>query len=157
MHPWVMRTQFWSKEEPHLFPRGDNNKIAEIHWQNIKIFFSRTTGVISFKLGTMHPWVKGIHVCWNEGPHPFTSGDNSQNVKLYWKYLKIFFRTTGPIQPNLAQSILGWREFKFYQIKGHALFQREIKAKNVNFYSKYLKIFSRTAWPIWTKLGTKHP
>ena len=32
------------------------------------------------------------------GPRPFPMGDNSEIVKLYWKYLKIFFsRTTGPI------------------------------------------------------------
>ena len=32
----------------------------------------------------------------------------------------------GQFQPNLAQSILGWREFKFVQMKGPALFQGEI-------------------------------
>ena len=26
-------------------------------------------------------------------------------------------------QPNLAQSLLGWREFKFVQMNGHTLFQ----------------------------------
>ena len=35
----------------------------------------------------------------------------------------------GQFQPNLAQSILGWRGFKFVQIKGHALLQREIIVK----------------------------
>ena len=29
----------------------------------------------------------------------------------------------GQFQPNLAQSILGWKRFKFVQMKGHALFQ----------------------------------
>ena len=33
------------------------------------------------------------------------------------------------LQPNLAQSILGWRGFNFVQIKGHALFQGEIIMK----------------------------
>ena len=32
----------------------------------------------------------------------------------------------GQFQPNLAQSILGWRGFKFVQMKGPALFQGEI-------------------------------
>ena len=36
--------------------------------------FSRTTEPISTKLGTMHPWVKGIQDCSTEGPYPFTSG-----------------------------------------------------------------------------------
>ena len=43
---------------------------------NIFIFFSRTTGPISTKLGTMYPSVKGIQVCSYEGPSPFPRGDN---------------------------------------------------------------------------------
>ena len=39
------------------FSRVDNYEIAKIHWI-LKIFFSRTTGPISTKLWTMHPWVK---------------------------------------------------------------------------------------------------
>ena len=35
----------------------------------------------------------------------------------------------GQFQPNLAQSILGWRGFKFVQMKGRALFQGEIITK----------------------------
>ncbi|XP_078310887.1 uncharacterized protein LOC144617670 isoform X1 [Crassostrea virginica] len=31
----------------------------------------QTTGPISTKLGTKHPWVMRIQVCSNEGPHPF--------------------------------------------------------------------------------------
>ena len=42
----------------------------------------------------------------------------------------------GKFQPNLVQSILGWRGLKFIQMKGHAFFQGEIitklmKLKNV--------------------------
>ena len=53
-----------------------NYEIVKIHWRNLKIFFSRTTEPISTKLFTKHPWVKGIQVCSNEGPHPFPRGDN---------------------------------------------------------------------------------
>ena len=35
----------------------------------------------------------------------------------------------GQFQPNLAQRILGWRGFKFVQMKGPALFQGEIITK----------------------------
>ena len=35
-----------------------------------KLCFSRTTGPISTKLGTTHPWVKGIQVCSKEGAPP---------------------------------------------------------------------------------------
>ena len=62
-----------------------------------------TTGPIPTKLGTKHPWVEGIQVCSNEGSRPFLRGDMSENVKLYWKYLKIFFsRTTGLISTKLV-------------------------------------------------------
>ena len=42
-----------------------------MNWQKyideiLKIFLSRTTGPISTKLGTKHPWMKGIQVCSNE-------------------------------------------------------------------------------------------
>ena len=43
-------------------------------------------------------------------------------------------------------------------MKNHALFQGEIKKKRVKIYLRNLKIpFSRTTWPISTKLDTKHP
>ena len=59
-HPWVKGIQVCSNEGPRPFPRGDNYEIVKIHWRNLKIFFSRTTGPISAKLGTKYPWVKGI-------------------------------------------------------------------------------------------------
>ena len=79
---------------PGLFQRGDNYEIAKIHWWNLKIFFSRTTGPISTKLGTMHPWVKGFQVCSNEEPHPFPRGDNYQIAKIQMKLKKHFFSRT---------------------------------------------------------------
>jgi hypothetical protein len=61
-------------------------------------FFSRTTGPILTRLGTNHPWGKGIQVCSNEGRHLSLRGDNSKRVKIHKKYLKFFFsRTTWPI------------------------------------------------------------
>ena len=36
---------------PCSLPMGDNYGIAKIHWWNLKIYFSRTTGPISTKLG----------------------------------------------------------------------------------------------------------
>ena len=61
-HPWVKNTHVCSNESLCPFPKGNNNKIARLHWQNKKKFFSRTTGQITTKLGTKHPWVKGIQV-----------------------------------------------------------------------------------------------
>ena len=64
----------------------------------------------------------------------------------------------GQFQPNLAQSILGSRGFKFVQMKRPALFQGETITKLVKIHYRHLKILvSRTTVPISTKLGTKHP
>ena len=49
------------------------------------IFFSRTTGTISTKLGTKYSWVKGIQVCSNEGPCPYPRGDNYKTTKIHWR------------------------------------------------------------------------
>jgi hypothetical protein len=61
-------------------------------------FFSRTTGPILTRLGTNHPWVKGIQVCSNERDSPSVRGDNRESVKIQWKFLKIFFSRTS--RPN---------------------------------------------------------
>jgi hypothetical protein len=45
-------------------------------------FFSRTTGPILTRVGTNHPWVKGIQVCSKEGDSPSPRGDNSERVKI---------------------------------------------------------------------------
>ena len=45
------------------------------------------------------------------------------------------FHLLDQFQPNLAQSILGWRRFKFVQMKGHALFQGEILMKYQNTFN----------------------
>jgi hypothetical protein len=49
-------------------------------------FFSRTTEPILTKLGTNHPWRKGIQVCTNERDSPFPRGDNSERVKIHWNF-----------------------------------------------------------------------
>jgi hypothetical protein len=63
----------------------------------LKKIFSKTSGSISIKLGTNHPWVRGIINCSNKGPDPLQRGDNHKSVKMGWGQLKIFFsRTTEP-------------------------------------------------------------
>ena len=102
MHPWVKGVQFSSNEGPHLFPRGDNYEKVKLHWRKKKIFFSRTTGPISTKLGTMPPWVIRNQVCSNKGPRPFPMGDNNEIAKIHWRNLNIFFsRTAGLISTKL--------------------------------------------------------
>ena len=64
-NPWVKGILDYSNVMPLLFPRGDDHEILKIHWQNFKIFFYRTPGLISIKLSKKHPWVKRIWVCSN--------------------------------------------------------------------------------------------
>jgi hypothetical protein len=65
---------------------------------HLKILFSRTTGPILTRLGTNHPcnWMKGIQVCSKKGDSHSPKGDNSERVKMYWNFFKIFSRTSRP-------------------------------------------------------------
>ena len=40
-------------------------------WTQYKKIFIRTTGSISTKLGTKHPWMKGIEIYSNKWSQPF--------------------------------------------------------------------------------------
>ena len=74
---------------------------------------------------------------------------------LFWTFSK---KSLGQFQPNLIQSILGWRRLKFVQMKGLALFQGKIIMKEWKYIDQIKKnFFSRTTESISTKLGTKHP
>jgi hypothetical protein len=46
-------------------------------------FFFRTAEPIFTRLGTKHPWAKGIQNCTNEGQPPSPRGDNSERVKIH--------------------------------------------------------------------------
>ena len=67
----------------HAFLQGDIIAKMSNYIEHIKIFFSRSTGIISSKLGTKHPWRKGIQVCSNEGPRLSPRRDKSKIAKLY--------------------------------------------------------------------------
>jgi hypothetical protein len=71
------------KSRAKSFQRRDNHKNPKIGWDHLKIFFSRTTGPILTRLGTKHPWAKGIQNCTNEGQPPSPRGDNSKRVKIH--------------------------------------------------------------------------
>jgi hypothetical protein len=62
----MKRIQVWSNKGPGLFQRGDNHKNVKMGWGHLKIF-SRTTGPISTRLDTNHPWRKGIQACSKKG------------------------------------------------------------------------------------------
>ena len=107
-HSWVKGMQVCANEGSHLFPKGDDNKKANIPGtlMKFKIFFFRTTVSISTKLGTKHPWMMGIHVCSNERPRPFPRGDNYEITKIHvhWQHLRksSFLEQLEQFQLNLA-------------------------------------------------------
>ena len=103
-------------------------------------FFSRTTGPISTKLDTKHPWVKGIQVCSDEGPRPFPRGDNSEIVNLYLKFLKIFFSiTTGPIWTKLGTKHSWVDGIQIFTNKDPHPCLKGDNSKIINIYGEYLK------------------
>jgi hypothetical protein len=96
-YPWVKGIQLCSNKGPGPLQRVDNHKNVKIGWGHLKIFFSRTFWPILTRLGTNHPWVKGIQIFSKEGASHFPRGDNSERVKIHWKSLKTFFsRTSRP-------------------------------------------------------------
>jgi hypothetical protein len=114
--------QVCSNERRHPFLIEDHSKRVKIHQKYLKIFFFRTIGSISTRLGTNHLWDKGIQVCSNEGQHPSLRGDNSKRVKIHKKSFKIFFsRTTWPISTRLSTNHPWGIGFKFDQMKGGTL------------------------------------
>jgi hypothetical protein len=74
--------QVCSNKGPGPLQRGDNHKNVKMEWGHLKIFFYRTTGPILTRLGTNHPWVKGIQVFSSKGPDPLQRVDNHKNVKV---------------------------------------------------------------------------
>ena len=127
---------------------------------SLKIFFSRTAGLISTKLGTMHPWVKEIQVCSNEEPRPFPSEDNYEIAKIHWRNLKIFFsRTTDPISTKLSTKHPWVKGIIFCTNEGPCPFPREENYEIEKVHWRNLKkiFFSRTTGSFSNKLDTKHP
>jgi hypothetical protein len=80
---WVKGIQVCSNKGPGPLQGGDNHKNVKMEWGDLKIFFSRTTGLILTRLSTNRPWVNGIHVCSKEGESPSLGGDNSKRVKIH--------------------------------------------------------------------------
>ena len=70
-----------------------------------------------------------IQVCSNEGPCTFPKENKSQKSKITEFKNFPLQKPLDQFQPNFAQIIRKKREFLFIQIKGHAIFQREINNK----------------------------
>jgi hypothetical protein len=84
IYPWMKGIQVCSNKGSGPLQRWDNHKNVKMGWSHLKIFFSRTTRPILTRLGTNHPWVKGIQVSSKEGDSPSPRGDDSKRVKMHW-------------------------------------------------------------------------
>jgi hypothetical protein len=103
---------------------------------NFYIFdFSRTTGPISTRLGTYHPWGEGLPVSSNEGGRPSSRGDGSERVKMHWIFfLKILFsRTSWPNSIKLGTNWSWVKETQVYSNKEPRSLQRGNNYKNVKW------------------------
>ena len=79
------------------------------------------------------------------------------SVSKLFLFSSSFQELPGQFQTKLAQRILGWRGFKFVQMKGHTLFPRGDNHEIPKIHWRNFKIFfSSTIWPISTTFGTKH-
>ena len=78
--------QVCSNEGPCPSQRGDKSEIVKIILKIFKNPLLKSTGPISTKFGIKHPWVDGIQIFTNKGPHPSSSGDNSKIIKIYGEY-----------------------------------------------------------------------
>ena len=66
----------------------------------------------------------------NEGPCPFSRGDNYEMAKIHWHISKIFSSTnTGPISTKFGTNHLWVKGFKIVQMKGSILFKGDIIKK----------------------------
>jgi hypothetical protein len=93
----VKGIQVCSNKGPGHLQRRDNHKNKKMGWGHLKIFFSKTLGPFLSRLGTNHPWVKGIQTCSKEGDSPSLMGDNSKIVKIQRKFLKILIDPPHPL------------------------------------------------------------
>ena len=109
----------------------------------LKIFFSRTIGSISSKLGTKHSWVMESQVCSNEGSRHFPSGDNYEIAKLPWQIFKIYFisRTTGPISTKLGTNYPWVKGIQVCLNEEPLWFWGRIISKSQKSFTKFSKYF----------------
>jgi hypothetical protein len=71
-----------------------------------------------------------IQNCTNERQPPSPRGDNSKRVKIYWKFFKIFSRTSKSISIKLGTNHPEVRGIKNYTIQVPGPFQRGNNHKN---------------------------
>ena len=135
----------------HLI-RGSN----ELFWSNfvrcpsslsssstfhIFISFSWTRGPIS----TKHPWVRGIQICSNEGPHPFPRGDTKFSESTLTKFKNLLQNHWANVNQSWHNASLGKRDLRFFLNEGSRPFPRGNYYEIAKIHRRNLKnLFSRT-------------
>ena len=56
----------------------------------------------------------------------------------------------GQFQPDLAQNILGWREFKFVQIRNHSILKKKKMDIFLLIFMTQSYVFSFLRWVMWS-------
>ena len=111
------------KWRARLISRGNNYKIAKLHWRTWKNHLLQNHWA-----NLNQTWLKSsldIRNLFNWRSPFFFQGEIIAKLR---KYIDIFKKSSperlGQCQPNLTQSILGWRGFEFVQMKGPFLSKR---------------------------------
>ena len=116
--------------------------ITEVCWNDNRItkfiefnFCLKRTWIYFQPYALQNPGCNRTRTCdWPQSSAQVSFSDRLLSV-VCLSVCKLFtFSTSSPEQrgqfePNLSQSILGWRGFKFVQMKGHNLLQGEIITK----------------------------
>ena len=116
---------------------------------HIFILVSKTTGPMSTKFDTDHPWVKGIHTFKMKGHGIITKHQNT------WTKLKTTFSiTTEPISTKLGTKHPWVEGIQVCSNEGPRLLPRGYNYEIAKLYGRNLAFFFfRTTWTITTKLG----
>jgi hypothetical protein len=81
----------------------------------------------------------------------------SVRLSVNFYIFDFFSRTTGPVLTRLGTNY-PWEEgILNCSNEGDCPFPRGYNRKRVKIHWKFVKIFSKTIWPISIKLGTNHP
>ena len=138
--------EFFSNQRPCPLTRGDNYKIVkyinEIIKKNVLLQNHRTNINETWHEAFVCEEDYNLFKSWNEGPHPFLRVNYYEITKLQCWNLKKPSCTEpqGQFQWNLTQSILGWRRFKFVQMKDDAFSSGDIDTNKITKF-KYLNQF----------------
>ena len=87
------------------FSRGDNSDIVKMHFQNLKIFFSRTTRTVSFGEGRLSLFKRRVMpILWGDNIDNKEIKNKGDIIKIPSQQLEIFFsKATIPISTKLGK------------------------------------------------------